>query len=444
MFKVYTVGGYNEVGKNMTVIEYKDDAFVFDLGLYLPAVVDLQETTKQPTSQMLRNIGAFPDDSIVEHIRGKVRAVMISHAHLDHVGAVQYVASRYPNADILGTPFTIEVLKTLMADTKTTFKNKLVTIHPNNSYVIKGRSGNYKVDMVNMTHSTLQCAIVALHLPEGIVAYANDYKLDNTPTLGLPPNYNKLRELSKEGVKLLIVDSLYSQSDGKTRSEKIAKVMLEEVMLTIQHSNNAIVITTFSSHIARLKSIVEFSQKLDRKIVFAGRSLAKYVNASKKVGLCPFQKDIDLISYPNQLKSRLKQIDKNRKGYVLVCTGHQGEPGSILDRIVSNKLPFTFKPQDSLIFSSKVIPTPVNLSNRTNMEKKVKKGEVRIFDNVHVSGHGYREDLRDLINLLSPEQVIPSHGSLEQLTPAIELAREMGYKFGKTCHLCQNGSTLQI
>jgi len=444
MFKVYTIGGYNEVGKNMTVIEYKEDMIIFDLGLFLPAVVDLQETTKQPNYHMLRNTGAFPDDYYIEKSRGKVRAVLLSHAHLDHIGAVEYLAANYPNADIVGTPFTIEVLKALLEDSKTRIKNKIVTINPDSSYTVRGKSGNYQVDFVNVTHSTLQSSIVALHLPDGIVAYANDFKLDDSPIIGKPPSYAKLRELSKKGVKLLILDSLYSGNERKTHSEKIARAMVEEVMLTIEHANKGIVITTFSSHIARLKSIVEFSKLLNRKPVFCGRSLAKYVNASKRVKLCPFEKDIDLVSYQNQLKSKLKAVDKNRKDYVIVCTGHQGEPGSILDRMASKKLPFQFKPQDSLVFSSKVIPTPVNISNRTNIEKKLKVADVRIFDDVHVSGHGGREDIRDLINMLKPEHVIPSHGSLDQLTPAIELAKEMGYQFGKNCHLCQNGGLLTV
>jgi len=444
MFKIHTIGGYGEVGKNMTAIEFDEDVILFDAGLYLPAVIDLQESTKQPTPELLRTVGALPEDKTLEKLRDKVRAILISHAHLDHVGAVQYMAYKYPRAEIYGTPYTIEVLKALIKDTKTIIKNKLNVIRPDSSAIIKGLRRNYQVDFINVTHSTLQSTIIALHSPYGIIAYANDYKLDNNPTIGSPPNYKMLRDLGQKGVKVLIVDALYSGDDRKTHSEKIARAMVEEVMLTVEHGKGAIVITTFSSHIARLKSIVDFSKKLNRKVVFVGRSLSKYVNASRAIGQCPFEKDIQLISYTNQVKSKLKQIDKSRHEYVLVCTGHQGEDGSVLDRIVSKKLPFNFHPQDSVIFSSKVIPTPINVSNRANMEKKLKMQDVRIFGDVHVSGHGGREDLRDLINLLKPEHIIPSHGSLEQLTPAIELSKEMNYKYGSTCHLAQDGGIIEI
>jgi len=444
MFKVHTIGGYSEVGKNMTAIDFGEDIIVFDCGVYLPAVIDLQETEKQPTPKMLKDVGALPSDSILDNKRDKVRAIIISHAHLDHVGAVQYLAHKYSNAVIIGTPFTIEVLKILTEDSKTHLRNKIITVKPDDFYNIKGKNKTYKVEMINMTHSTLQTAMIALHTPDGIICYADDFKLDNNPTMGKPPSYKKMIELSKKGVKLLIVDALYSGSDTKTPSEKIARALVEEVLLTVNHRNKGIVITTFSSHIARLKSIVEFSRKLNRQIIFVGRSLNKYITAAKKINQCPFEKQVQIASYKNQVSSILKQVNKKREKYVLVCTGHQAEPGSILDRIVKGDLPFKFHPNDSVIFSSKVIPVPINISARAQMDKKIRKQDVRIFDNVHVSGHGGREDIRELVSLLKPKNVIPSHGSLDQLTPAVELFKEMGYNYGKNCHLMQDGGMLVI
>jgi len=444
MFKVHTIGGYNEVGKNMTAIDFGDDIILFDCGLFIPAVVDLQETEKNPTPKMLKDAGALPDDFPLDGKRDKVRAILITHAHLDHVGAVQHMANKYPNAQIYSTPFAIEVLKTLMQDSRTNIKNKINIIKPDNSCTIKGAKRTYKADFVSISHSTIQSTFIALHTHEGIIVYANDFKLDNTPIVGNPPNYKKMRELAKKGVKLLIMDSLYSSAEIKTPSEKIARALVEEVLLTVNHRGKAIIVTTFSSHIARLKSIVEFSKKLGRKVIFIGRSLNKYVGAAQRVNQCPFKKDIELVTYSNQVRSKLRMLDKNREKYVIVCTGHQGEPGSILDRLVAGQLPFNFKPQDAVIFSSKVIPAPINVTNRVNLEKKLKNKDVRIFDHVHVSGHGGREDLREFLTILKPNNMIPSHGSLDQLTPAIEIAKELGYKFGKNCFLTQDGNTVFI
>jgi ribonuclease J len=444
--EVHTIGGFDEVGRNMTVVKTGEDVFIFDMGVFLPAIVELQEQETQQqkySEKKLRSIGALPDDLILDklNLRGKVRAILLGHSHLDHIGSVPYIAYRY-NAPVVGTPFTIEVLKKILEDTK--IPNPIKTVNPNSSFFVKGKSANYQIDFINITHSTIQTSMMALHTPEGIVLYANDFKLDNNPILGLPPNYELLKKISKEGIKVLIIDSLYSGTDRKTPSEKIARALLEEVMLTVNNKNSAIFVTTFSSHIARLKSIVDFGKKLDRKIYFMGRSMKKYVSSAIDVGMCPFQKDIQLVSYKNQIDSVLKKVEKDRRNSLIVCTGHQGEPGSIMDRLARGKLPFSFHSGDNVIFSSKTIPSPVNVLNKEQMDKRLKKFGVRLFDNIHVSGHAGREDLRDLISIIHPENIIPAHGSLMHLTPMVELARELGYRTGKECHLMQNGQRLRL
>jgi ribonuclease J len=438
--KIHAIGGYNEVGKNMTALETGDDVILFDSGLFLPAIVGVTEQERVPTEKGMRALGALPDDLYLDsrRLREKVRAILVSHAHLDHVGALPYNAYRY-NADILGTPFTTEVLKILLEGQR--LRNRITAIHPDSSYIVKGRK-NYKVEFINMTHSTLQTAAIAVHTPEGIVMYINDYKLDNSPVFGDKPNYKRLKELSRIGVKALIVDCLYAPDDRKTPSEKIAKGLLEDVFFSTDNRNSGMVVTTFSSHIARLKTITELGMKLNRKVVFLGRSLNKYMTAASNIGKAPFRSHIQMLSFRKQRDQMLTKINKNRRDYLIVCTGHQGEPGSILDRISRNQLPLRLFSNDQVIFSSKTIPTPINENNRLNLEKKLKKSGVRIFDNVHVSGHGGREDLRDLIRLLKPEHVIPSHGDLKKRTAGAELAQEMGYRLHKNVHLMQNGSSI--
>ncbi len=448
MINLYAVGGYNEVGKNMTIIEVGDDAFIFDSGLYLPPIVEMEEEQKRGgyTERKLRNIDAIPNDVAIKGMENKVRAMFVSHAHLDHVGAIPYTAQRY-KAEVAATPFTIEVLKALIKDQeKIKFTNKLRTVSPNSSFIVKGKKGGkeYKIEFLNITHSTIQAALIVLHTPKGAIIYANDFKFDNYPILGQKPNYKRLKEIAKQGVFALVVESLYANLERKTPSEKIARGLLEDVLLTTANENSGIVVTTFSSHIARLKSIVDCGKQLNREILFLGRSLHKYVMAASRVNLVPFMKDIKILSYRNQLERALKKISKNRKKYMIVCTGHQGEPGAILDRLARGVLPFTFSSRDNVVFSSSIIPSPITIANRKQLEKRLKAKGVRIFTDVHVSGHCAREDLRDMIEMLQPQHIIPAHGDITKLSALAELATELGYKLGKTVHILQNGQKLNL
>ena len=443
MVNVHTVGGFSEVGKNMVVVELEEDAFIFDEGFFLPAIVSMQERDKVMTEKRLKSIKAVPEDSLIKKIKHKVRAQFISHAHLDHVGAIPFLSDKY-NAPIYGSPFTMQVLESLLNDNDIVLKNKKFAIKPNTTFYVKGKNQKYKVDFINITHSTAQSLMIAIQTPKGAIIYANDFKLDDTPVFGLKPNYKRLREISKEGVLAFVVDSLYSGSERKTPSEKVARVLLEEVLLTIQNRNAGMIVTTFSSHIARLKSIVEFGKKLNREVVFLGRSLDKYSTAAKNIKIAPFLNDINISKYRRQVERTLKKVEKNRKDYLIVCTGHQGEPGSILERLSRNQLPFRLNKDDNIVFSSSVIPSPVNKEQFAKMEGRLKKSKPRIFRDAHVSGHGGREDLRDIMQIINPQHVIPSHGGLDKTKPMAELTKELGYKLHKTCHLMEDGGVLKL
>ena len=447
--EICTVGGFEEVGKNMTAVKVGDDVFIFDCGIYLPPVIEIQETEFQQqiyNEQKLRKIGAVPDDYVLDKLgwRNKVRAIIIGHAHLDHVGALPYLAYRYPQAQIIATPFTMTLFNILAEDNKLPVKNRQVILKGNSSVKIKGAKQEYTLEFIHVTHSTLQCVLSALHTNEGVFFYATDYKFDNYPVMETITNYKRLREIGKKGVKVLVMEALYSGTERRTPSERIARNMVEDAFSRIRKSNSAIFVTTFSSHISRLKSIVDFGKRTNRKIIFLGRSLNKYVNCAIKINECPFRKDIEMIKYRNQVNSFLKKLEKERGRYLVVCTGHQAEPGSILDRIVNDETDFKFRNDDNIIFSSSVIPVSVNIHAREKMDRKLMRKGVRIQTDVHVSGHAGREDLRDMVEMLMPKHIIPCHGTLQQETPLIELAKELGYKFGETAHLSSDGKVLRF
>ena len=264
--EICTIGGFNEVGKNMTAVKVKEDVFIFDIGLHIPGIVELQEenvleytnrfkkggNVQEYTEAKLREFGAIPDDRVLDKLgwRNKVRAIFISHAHLDHVGGVPHLANRYPRATIFATPFTMKVLEAILEDDKLKIKNRLKTVNLDSSHMIKGKSGTYKIDFIRTTHSTIHCVFPALHTKEGIFFYALDLKFDNYPTLGKPPNYAKFKEIGKKGVKVLIVDALYSHTEDNPGGEIIAKNLLEDAFSKMRGKNSAFFITTFSSLIS--------------------------------------------------------------------------------------------------------------------------------------------------------------------------------------------------
>ncbi|MDD5649869.1 MAG: RNase J family beta-CASP ribonuclease [Candidatus Nanoarchaeia archaeon] len=437
--EIYALGGYNEVGRNMTAIKVGDEIVIIDIGIYLPAVLSMEEEERLEVSvKRLKKAGALPDDSIIAEQSDKVKAIVLGHCHLDHIAGVPFFAPRY-KAPVIGTPYTIEVLKEIMKDDEMTIPNELITVNQNSKIKI---SKNITIELIGVTHSTAQCAFVAVHTPEGTVLYCNDFKFDNSPQLGQPPNYERLKEL--KNVKALICESLYAERTGKTPSEKVAKEMLKDVMLGVENRDNAIFVTTFASHIARISSIIEFSKKLKREVVLVGRSMAKYVGAANRLRIVNFAKDAAMSGYAKQIKQVLKKVEKNRNKYVVVCTGSQGEPDSILDKIVSKKLDFNFKDGDHVIFSCKTIPEQINIENRAALEAKLKKHKVRIFTDIHVSGHSSSEDLRDLIQMVKPKNVIPAHGDAPKLNNLARIAEECNYKLEKNLFIMHNGRKITV
>ena len=437
--EIYTLGGYNEVGKNCTAIKIDDEVIICDMGIHLESYIKFTEDEDiisiSPTQ--LTEAGAIPDIALIKDLRNQVKAIIPTHAHLDHVGAIPFIAGKF-SAPILCTPFTKAVIKTILKDEKMNIPNEIKALSPNSQFRL---SKNLKVEFINMTHSTPQTAMLAIHTKYGVILYANDFKFDSTPTLGKKPNFDRLKELGKKGIFALICDSTYAPLRAKTPSESVAKEMLKEVMLGTESTGKLVTVTTFSSHLARLKSIIEFGKQMNRKIIFLGRSLAKYVYAGQDVKIINFEKDAKILKYRKQISGKAKEINKNRGKYLLVVTGHQGEPKAVISRLVREEYQFQFQPGDQVIFSSSVIPTELNKENREKLENALKNKGVRIFRDVHVSGHAAREDLRDLIEMVKPKHIIPAHGEPHMKEALADLAFEMGYK-PEDVHLSLNGQKI--
>ena len=222
--EICTVSGFDEVGRNMIAVKVDDDVVICDMGLHLENYIKVTEDEEEDVVKLRRDelikAKAVPDDELIKDWRGKVKAIIPSHAHLDHLGAIPYLAYHY-DAPIIGTPYTIQVLRHIINDGGLQLKNKLKAVELNSRIKI---SKKLQVEFVNMTHSTPHTATLAIHTPDGVVIYANDFKLDDTPTLGKPPNYARLKELGHEGVLAAFIDTTNAYVDAKTPSEKVANV----------------------------------------------------------------------------------------------------------------------------------------------------------------------------------------------------------------------------
>lgn len=440
--EVAAVGGWGEIGRNMTAVRVDDDIVIFDMGLHLPNYINLTEEEigefRKLTEASLKRAEAVPQDSTIKDWRPNVKAIVITHAHLDHIGAAPYTAAKY-DAPIICTPFAAEILKTICKDEKIDLPNKIIALKPGQTIPI---SKGLKIEFCHTTHSTPQTIIAALHTPDGIVVYANDYKLDLHPQLGLPPDFERLKKIGEKGVTALIQDCLYSGTQRKTPSEQVAKEMLKEVLLEVDNKGKGIIITTFASHIARLKTIAEFGKMLNRKVIFMGRSIAKYCYAAKDTKIINLFKQAEILKYARQIRRRLRQIQNKKDKYLLVVSGHQGEPKSTLNKMIEGVYNWKFNADDHVIFSCHIIPADINKQQRKIMEEKLTKLGARMFKDIHVSGHSSREDLRDIIKILKPKNILPTHGEKTMMNSFNTLAVEEGYSLHKNLHPLTNGQRI--
>ena len=437
--EVIAVGGYEEVGKNMTAIKINDEIIIFDMGIHLDRLHIHEDTDIDKMHSLdLIERGVIPDDTLMRDVNGKVKAIVFSHGHLDHIGAVAKLSHRY-EAPIFATPYTMALIeKTIKNERKFKCNNPLHILNPGDKVKI---SDEVDLEFVNTTHSIPQAVTPVVHTKEGAIVYALDFKFDNHQKLSQPPNYKRFKQLGKKGVLAAIIDTTNAavMDEARTHSELVAKIILEDLLEQPLKEKNGLIITTFASHLERIQIICDIVEKSDREIMFLGRSMERFLSMAEKMGMIKLPSNASVYGNAKAINRALTRANENRSNYILVTTGHQGEPDALLPRIANDKTEFEIRKDDNIIISAPIIPNPLNKSNRDLMEKRLKEHGARIFTNAHVSGHAGREDHRDFIRMLKPEHIIPAHGDLDMLTAYAELAEEEGYRIGNNIHILRNG-----
>ncbi|PSP81512.1 ribonuclease J [Halobacteriales archaeon QS_1_68_20] len=441
--EIATIGGYEEVGRQMTAVRAGDDVVIFDMGLNLSQVLihDNVETESMHSLDLI-DMGAIPDDRVMSDLEGDVQAIVPTHGHLDHIGAISKLAHRY-NAPVVATPFTIELVKQqIQSEEKFGVENDLTKMDPGDSMEI---GEGLELEFVNVTHSIIDAINPVLHTPEGAIVYGLDKRIDHDPVLGDPIDMKRFRELGREGVLCYIEDCTNAGKKGRTPSESVARRHLKDALYSMEDYDGGIVATTFSSHIARVKSLVEFARDIGRQPVLLGRSMEKYSGTAERLDFVDFPGDMGMFGHRKSVDRTFKRImNEGKEDFLPVVTGHQGEPRAMLTRMARGETPYELERGDKVVFSARVIPEPTNEGQRYQAEKLLGMQGARIYDDIHVSGHLNREGHYEMLQALQPQNVVPAHQDMSGYSSYVNLCEAEGYELGRDLHVTRNGNLIQL
>lgn len=399
--RVIPLGGLGEVGRNMMVYEYGGEILVVDTGIMFPE------------NDMLGIDYIIPDLTYLKERRLQVRGIVITHGHEDHIGAIHHVLEHI-QAPIYATPLTRGLLEVKLARNGMLAKAELKTVQAGDSVQI----GPFKVELFHVCHSIPDAVGLGIDTPAGLVVHTGDYKFDHTPVDNWPSDYSKLAEFSRRGVLALMADSTNSERSGWTPSERVVDAAFEEVFAK---ARGRIIIASFASLVSRMQQVANAAHRHGRKLTFVGTSMIDNAKMARKLGY---------LEIPDNLLVPIDQaLSLPEDEVVIMCTGSQGEPTSILGRLsVGENRLFDLKEGDTVVLSSHPIPGNEENVYRT-INRLFERGADVIYESiapVHVSGHASQEEMKLLIHLLRPKYFIPVHGEMRQLKQHQKLATTVG------------------
>jgi ribonuclease J len=416
--RVVPLGGLGEIGKNMMALELEDDLLVIDAGVMFPE------------EEMLGIDLVIPDVSYVERRRHKLRGIIITHGHEDHTGALPYVLPRIP-APIYCTRLSRGLIAVKLREHGLLEQADLRVVN----YGERIRLGAFTVEFVRVTHSIPDSAALAIETPLGLVFHTGDFKLDHTPVMGLPTDLQRIAQLGRQGVLLMLSDSTYADVPGYTPSERIVGETLWKIMAT---SPGRVIVATFASLISRVQQVVDAATACGRRVFVTGRSMLENVAMALEQGY--LETDQDLLAPVERMRGlKPHQV-------VIVTTGAQGEPTSALVRMANRDHRFVeIQPGDTVILSSSPIPGNEVLVNRTisNLYRLGARVVHSRMADVHVRGHAAQEELKLMLGLVRPQFFVPIHGEYRHLAQHAELARLMGVK-AENVFILEDGDILEI
>jgi ribonuclease J len=416
--RIIPLGGLGEVGKNMMVYEYGDDIMIVDAGLMFPA------------NDMLGVDYIIPDFEYIKNKRNNVRGILITHGHEDHIGAIHHVLSEI-QAPIYATPLTRGLLEVKLARYGQLQKAQLNTVQAGEMVQI----GPFKVELFHVCHSVPDAVGLGITTPQGLIVHSGDYKFDHTPVDNWPTDYAKLAEFSQRGVLALVSDSTNSERSGWTPSESVIDQAFNQVF---HNARGRIIIASFASLVSRMQQVANAAVRHSRRLAFVGTSMIDNAKMARKLGY---------LDIPEGLTLSIDQaLNMPPDDVVIMCTGSQGEPSSILGRLSTGRYRmFDIQAGDTVVLSSHPIPGNEEIVYRT-INRLLQRGADVIYEAiapVHVSGHASQEEIKLLINLVRPKFLIPVHGELRQLKQHAVLGRQLGIP-EENIPVIENGQVIEI
>jgi ribonuclease J len=416
--RIIPLGGLGEVGKNMMVYEYGREAIIVDTGLMFPE------------NDMLGVDYIIPDMHYLKDKTDWVKGIVITHGHEDHIGAIQHVLDLV-QAPVYATALTRGLIEAKLARNGGLNKAELNTVHAGETIKL----GPFHVEFIHVSHSVPDGVALGIQTPAGLLVHTADFKFDQTPVDNWPTDFARLASLSEKGVLALLSDSTNSVRASWTPSERVIDGALDEIFSEAQ---GRIIVASFASLISRMQQVANAARNHGRKIAFAGTSMVDNVKIASKLGYLEIP---DTLQVP--LDQALKMPDKD---VVIMCTGSQGEPGSILGRLSTDRYyQFDIQEGDTVILSSHPIPGNEETVFRT-INRLFRRGANVFYEEiapVHVSGHASQEELKMMINLVKPKYLIPIHGELRHLRQHAEIGRRVGIPL-ENIFVIENGQVLEI
>ncbi len=415
--RIIPLGGIGEIGKNMMVIEFGDEMLIIDVGLAFPE------------EEMLGIDVVIPDMTYVLERQERVKAVLLTHGHEDHVGGLPYLL-RHICVPVYGTRLTLGLVEDKLREFGT-------TLHPDSRAIAPGeilRTGSFTVTFFRVNHSIADCVGLRIETPAGVIVHTGDFKFDQTPVDGQVADFHRLAEFGDKGVLVILSDSTNAEKRGFTQSERVVGNALDDIF---RRAKRRILVASFASNVPRIQQVITAAYEHGRKVAVVGRSMENVVEVALRLG---YLKDPGVIV---DLQS-ISRLPDDR--VVLLTTGSQGEPMSALTRMaMAEHKRVEIQPGDTVVIAATAVPGNEKLVHRT-IDHLFRLGAEVIYDAVspvHVSGHASREELKLMLNLVRPKYFVPIHGEYRHLVHHAELAEMMGIP-RENILIAENGTVLEF